>query len=519
MDALVLLVPFLPFLACLIIGIGCALSVLTGEDSEYISADIGVGALGLSFLMASALWVADILGQTHGYFSVGQWLSCDTLDVRINFISTGFNVHLAVVLAFLLWVCGGFAVNNLHQHPGFHRFFFLICLTAAAMQILVLSANMVGTFAGWVISGWCGYFLMGFAYEKPLEVANANRVMITQQMGDLGFLLAIGLCYNWLDNINWARLTSPSAELGIGQATGISLCLAWSAFAKSAQLPFTPWLVRAVKVPVVVSAVIGGVVMVHAGIYLVWLLRSVFEQSPFAMAVLGVVGVMTALYSFTVGLVQTDTKNVLAFAVSAQLGLMFFECALGWWTLVAWHVCAHAIVRSLQLLSMPRFKPSTHPHSNSSFRVKLAQKPWAYTCALQHFWFDPIIDWALVNPLKQMSQDLSYFDSEIIDRLIGAPEPANNTLSTLAEWEAVSAAKFTYESEEFAKANGLIGKLAQGGASFLQIIEERLVFRGLGKDAKHKVRKLGYAANLIERVLFRPRYLVLFMCITFLVAF
>jgi NADH:ubiquinone oxidoreductase subunit 5 (subunit L)/multisubunit Na+/H+ antiporter MnhA subunit len=520
MDALVILIPLLPFAAAVIIGFGVWLGWLVGEASENATADLAVGAVSLSCLMALALLIADLMGKTTGYFSIGQWLGSDTLDIRINFISSGFSVVLSALFALLLLVVSRFAVNYMHREAGFHRFFFVLSLFAAAMLVLVLSGNIVGTFVGWELAGLCSYLLIGYQYEKPVATANATRVFITNRMGDAGFLIGISLCYAWLDNINWARLLSASDELSIGQATGISLCFALAAFAKSAQLPFTPWLARAMEGPTPSSAVFYGAVMVHAGVYLVWLLRPIFEQSPFAMAVLGIVGALTAVYSFVVGLSQTDVKSSLVFATSAQLGLMFLECGLGWWQLVAWHLCAHAIVRGLQFLSAPSLMHDVAGRPNKPLHSALAQKSWAFTASLQRFWLDQITDWALVNPIWQLAQDLSYFDSHIVDRFMGTPEPAVRTLATLAQQEEENiGAKLANDADEFAQGSGLAGKLTQWAAAVMHWFEDRFVLIGVGKGTVHWGRKLGYAANQFELLILRPRYLVLFVCVTFLVAF
>lgn len=520
MDALVIMIPFLPLCAALIIGAGVGLGKLAGEPSENVTADLAVGAASLSCLMAFALLIADWLGKTSGYFSVGQWLGSDTLDIRINFISTGFNVLLSALFALLMVLAGRFAVNYMHREKGFHRFFFVLSLFAAAMQMLVLSGNIVGTFAGWEVAGLCSYLLIGYQYDKPVAVVNATRAFLTNRIGDAGFLIGISLCYAWLDNINWARLLAAKDELSIGQATGISLCFALAAFAKSAQLPFTPWLARAMEGPTPSSVVFYGAVMVHAGVYLVWLLQPIFEQSPFAMAVLGIVGGLTALYSFIVGLSQTDVKSSLVFATSGQLGLMFLECGLGWWQLAAWHLCAHAIVRGLQFLTAPSLMHDVAGRPNKPVTGALAQQPWAFTSSLQRFWLDPITDWALVNPVRQLAQDLSYFDAHIVDRFMGSPEPAIRTLATLAQQEEDSiGANLSSEADEFAQGSGLAGKLMQWAAAVMHWFEDRFVLRGVGKDAVHWGRKLGYAANQFELLILRPRYLVLFVCITFLVAF
>lgn len=518
MDALVILIPLLPLLAAGAIGCGHLAGVLRGEAGEGITADIACGAISLSCLMALALLGGDWLGKNQGFFSVGQWLGSDDLNIRINFITTGLHVRLAALFALLLAIVSRFSIHYLHRETGFHRFFFVLSLFTAAMLLLVLSGNAVGTFIGWEIAGLCSYLLIAYAYQRPVATQNATRVYVTNRIGDAGFIIGISLSYAWLGTINWKQLNAAAGQLTIGEATGISLCFALAAFAKSAQLPFTPWLARAMEGPTPSSAVFYGAVMVHSGVYLVCLLEPVFSQSPFAMAVLGVVGLTTALYSFIVGQTQSDIKSSLSLATSGQLGLMFVECSLGFWQLASWHLCAHAIVRCWLILTAPSLL-------HNLGRIAAQDKPrevsgWLYMVSLQHFWLDQVIDWALVKPIRGLARDLSYFDDHIIDRIIGVPAPAIGTLSSLAQAEEeIVGAKLNNDTDEFARGSGLAGKLTEWAAAVVHWFEDRFVLRGIGKDAIHFGRQLGHAANKFEQIILRPRYLVLFVCITFLVAF
>ena len=182
--------------------------------------------------------------------------------------------------------------------------------------------------------------------KTGMEYANTN-------IGDAGFILGIGASYLYAHTVDWGSLNSVAERLTTPTATVIALCFAVAAFAKSVQLPFTPWLGRAMEGPTPSSAVFYGAVMVHSGVYLVILLEPIFERAPAVMLLMVIVGLITAIYSFVVGLTQTDVKSSLCFATSGQLGLMFLECGLGLWQLASWHLCAHAIVRGYQVLTAP----------------------------------------------------------------------------------------------------------------------------------------------------------------------
>ncbi|MFA5983619.1 MAG: proton-conducting transporter membrane subunit [Methylococcaceae bacterium] len=520
MDALVVLIPLLPLLAAIVIGIGHIFGWLKGEISEAATADIAKGTLLISSLLALALLTGDFLDKNTGYYSIGQWLSSDTLNIRINFISTGFNVVLASLFAVLLCVVSHFSVAYLHREAGYHRFFFILCLFASAMLQLVLSANAVGTFMGWELAGFCSYLLIGYAYNRPNASKNATRVFVTNRIGDAGFILGMGLTYAWTGNVNWAHLNAMASQLPSGQITSIGLCFCIAIFAKSAQIPFTPWLARAIEGPTPSSAIFYGAVMVHAGVYLLILLQPIFEQALLPLILIGVFGLLTAVYSFIVGLTQTDVKNSLIFAVTGQLGLMFLECSLGWWQLASWHLCAHASVRCLQILNAPALMHQVYNSPITPVSASVANNRWLYVAALQRFWLDPLADWALVRPIRRLAHDLAYFDDHVIDRLMGVPKPAINAISSLAQFEQLHNDQTASSlSPQFVRSSGIVGRITQQSASLIHWFENRMVLRGIGKDAIDYGRQLGHVANKIERLLLGPRYLVLFVFITLLVAF
>ena len=475
MDGLVALIPLLPFIAAALIGIGQLSGALRGEASESTTAIIATWAISMSCLLALVLLGADLLNKNTGQLNAGQWLSSDTLSIPVNFITTGFNVRLAALFSVLLVIVMHFSINYMHRETGFHRFFFILSLFASGMLLLVLSGNAVGTFFGWEIAGLCSYLLIAYAYQRPIATINATRFFITSRIGDAGFILGIALSYTWADSINWNDLNAVSAQLSRGEATGIALCFTLAALAKSAQLPFTPWLARAMEEPTPSSAVFYGAIMIHAGVYLVCVLQPVFEQATFAMAVLAVVGGITAVYSVIVGLTQTDVKSSLFFATSGQLGLMFLACGLGFWQLASWHLCAHAVVRCYQFLTAPSLRHTVQGNPVKPLTPFIARLRRAYIASLQYFWLAPITDWSLVRPLQRLAHDLGYFDDHILDPIIGAPASTLRTLLSRTQREE--------------------------------------------KKPETQARKLGHAVNKFEQLILRPRYLVLFVLITLLIVF
>jgi NADH-quinone oxidoreductase subunit L len=103
--------------------------------------------------------------------------------------------------------------------------------------------------------------------------------------------------------------------------------------------------------PTPVSALIHAATMVTAGVYMVARMHPLFSRSPIAMFVVAVVGAVTAFYSATIGLVQTDIKKVLAYSTVSQLGYMFLACGVGAYAAGIFHLMTHAFFKGLLFLA------------------------------------------------------------------------------------------------------------------------------------------------------------------------
>jgi formate hydrogenlyase subunit 3/multisubunit Na+/H+ antiporter MnhD subunit len=519
MTALIILIPLLPFLAAALIGGGHFAGLLDGETSERGTARIALAAMTLSSLLALGFAASEMLGYPAVAFNAGMWFGSGAYRIDLNFTAGGFAVRLAALFAILLLVAMRFAVNYLHREAAYHRFFFVLSLFAAAMLLLVLAGNAVGTFFGWEVAGLCSYLLIAYAYDRPTAAHNATRVFIANRIGDAGFMLGIGLSFAWLGSVDWVDINKQALFLPDGKATALALCFSAAAFAKSAQVPFAPWLGRAMEGPTPSSAAFYGAVMVHAGVFLVLLLRPLFEHAPLAMEMLVLVGTATAVYGWLAGLTQADVKSSLIFAASAQLGLMFLECGLGLWNLAAWHLCAHAVVRGYQMFTAPSLMHIIRDNPAAPVAPAIARQRWAYVVSLQRLWLEQFADWTVVKPTQRLARDLQHFDDRI-GRLIGAPAPAVRALSSLAQWEERKVGSLLDNDDDaFAAGSGLARLVTGWAAAVSQWFEERFVLRGVGEGMVSYGRYLGHAADYIEQLLLQPRYLALFVFITLLAVF
>jgi NADH-quinone oxidoreductase subunit L len=122
------------------------------------------------------------------------------------------------------------------------------------------------------------------------------------------------------------------------------------AIGKSAQIPLYVWLPDAMEGPTPVSALIHAATMVTAGVFMLARLSALYILAPVSMAVVAVVGGVTAFYAATIGLAQNDIKRVLAYSTISQIGYMFLACGVGAFSAGIFHLTTHAFFKALLFL-------------------------------------------------------------------------------------------------------------------------------------------------------------------------
>jgi hypothetical protein len=358
-------------------------------------------------------------------------------------------------------------------------------------------------FVGWELMGLASWLLIGYAFDRPTATLNAQRAFLTNRVGDAGLLLAIILSFLWLGGIDWPTLAAGAARLPTLYLSLIALGFVTAALAKSAQVPFTPWIGRALEGPTPSSAIFYGAVMVHAGVFLLARLAPLLGEAQGVLFLVAVLGALTALYGWLVGYVQTDVKSALLCATLAQVGLMFLAVGLGWFELAAWHAALHALWRAWQFLAAPSYMHMLDGPTPPA-PAWLARRGWLYTAALQRFWLEPLADRLLTLPTRGLARDLRDIDENVVSGLVGMSE-------------AQRAADLLSPYEEVVKGRGLAGGLLAWSADRLDRFERRLVLEGGGGRLGQGLHRLGVWLRFVESLLEQPRYLLVLIMATVVV--
>jgi formate hydrogenlyase subunit 3/multisubunit Na+/H+ antiporter MnhD subunit len=500
---LVALVPALPLFAALLVVLRHLLRGPRGEAGEALTAALSLGAAGLACVVMLALAVHGLLDGTPHTVHLGDWFASGDWHIPLSFTLDALSLGFGSAVAFIALATLQFARRYMHREDGFDRFFAGMNLFAGGMLLVVLAGNAALVFVGWELMGFASWLLIGYAHERPVATVNAQRAFLTNRVGDAGLLLAMALALLWVGSLEWDALAAGSVRLPTLYVSLIALGFTLAALAKSAQVPFTPWIARALEGPTPSSAIFYGAVMVHAGVFLLVRLEPVLVHAPGVLFLIGVLGALTVLVAWLAGYVQSDVKSALLFAGLAQVGLMFVAIGLGWFTLAAWHAALHALWQAWQFLAAPAYMHMLDAPTPPA-PAWLTRHPRLYTAALQRFWLEPLADRLLTQPTRALARDVRAIDENVVSRLVGMSESQR-------------AAELLAPYEEVVKGRGVIGGALAWSADRLDRFEQRLVLQGGGGGIGRGLARLGVWLRFVESLLEQPRYLLLLIMATLVV--
>jgi NADH-quinone oxidoreductase subunit L len=350
---MLLLIPSLPL-------IGFLLNASLGRRvSKTAAGSIACGSILAAFaLSVAAVWQLLALPPESRAIeqSVFSWITSG--DLRVS-----FALRLDPLSALMILVVTGigslihvYSTAYMHDESDseYARYFSYLNLFAAFMLVLVLGSNFLVMFIGWEGVGLCSYLLIGFWFQKKSASDAGKKAFIVNRIGDFGFILGVLLAFVRFGTLDFQEIARSLATLGpetmFGTLSLITLLLFVGAAGKSAQIPLYVWLPDAMEGPTPVSALIHAATMVTAGVYMIGRNAVLFDHAPQTLTVVAVVGVATALFAGTIGLVQNDIKRVLAYSTVSQLGYMFLAMGVGAYAAGIFHLYTHAFFKALLFL-------------------------------------------------------------------------------------------------------------------------------------------------------------------------
>nr|WP_205807373.1 NADH-quinone oxidoreductase subunit L [Micromonospora sp. HNM0581] len=324
----------------------------TGQDAiRRVAAILGVvGATG-SLALAVALLVT-VDGPAE---SSTTWIELGGLTVTLGVRLDGAASLIAVAVTTVAVAVQIYSIGYLrqgspdepdHRYPPYAA---QVNLFTAAMLLVVVSGDLVMLLVGWEVMGLCSYLLIAHDRRLPEAPAAAMKAFLVTRVGDVGFLLGIALFGVSAGSFRIADVLAH--EHSAATRTIACLLLLAGVAGKSAQFPLHTWLPDAMAGPTPISALIHAATMVAAGVYAVTRLWPLFEATPTALTVLGVMASVTLLLGALAATAQDDIKRVLAWSTVSQIGYLTGALAVGSPPAALFHLLTHAAFKALLFLA------------------------------------------------------------------------------------------------------------------------------------------------------------------------
>jgi len=402
---------------------GFILSVLAPKKEALLS-QIAFGTVGLH-LLSTIIFLGYWL--LHGYptLDLKDIVLFRTIDYEF-FIDFSFDMVTATYLfvgAFLTFLVTIYSRYYLHRENGYKRFFNTILFFYLGYNIIIFAGNLETLFIGWEMLGISSFLLIAFYRDRYLPVKNAVKVFSIYRIGDVGLILTMWMSHHLFhENITFLKLNNyelvhehllTHSWIGVF----ISVMILITAAAKSAQLPFSSWLPRAMEGPTPSTAIFYGSLAVHLGVFLLLRTFPFWEQQFSVRILIGALGLATTVITTGIARVQSSIKSQIAYASIAQIGLIFVEVAAGFQTLALIHFAGNAFLRTYQLLVSPsvvsylireqfyNFSPRERS-IESSFPKKIQNG--LYILCVKEWNLDSSMYRYLWNPLKWVGNKLDF---------------------------------------------------------------------------------------------------------------
>ncbi len=408
--------------AILLAVLGIA-SLLGRPLAEPVISAITFWAINLALGLAVAiLIVMATTGVWHVAVELGDWVVIpqEHFHFHLKLVLDSLSMAMATLSLLLCGAVGAFTSRYLHREPGFGRFFVLYAIFALGMVVTSLAGTIEVLFFGWELVGLSSALLVAYFQERPAPSRNGLRVWAVYRIADAAFLTAAVAMHHMTGAGDFEGLMGTGAwpaghaALTAQQAFWVGLLLLFAAAGKSALIPFSGWLPRAMEGPTPSSAIFYGALSVHLGAFLLLRVGPVLELSTALSITVVCVGLLTAVYAAMTSRVQTDIKSALAFASLTQVGIIIAEIGFGLRYIALIHILGHACLRTLQLLRAPSLLHDyhtlenaigSHLHHEPGFWERALPRPlqpWFYRFALERGYMDSQLDEWLVGPLLRI---------------------------------------------------------------------------------------------------------------------
>jgi ech hydrogenase subunit A len=293
-----------------------------------------LGYAGYRAIVYKRFWILPLILLQAALTAYGELVVKPQAGFTFSFHSDELSLIMVLVIGVTGSAIAAYAhsyMKNFHgRHPEIKDrrpfFSFLLFTFIGAMFGLVTSNSLFVLNFFWELTTIISFFLIGYPRNDP-AVKSAFRALGMNLAGSIvmtGAVIWVASTYK-IAGLNGLISFENGALPGLKIAVA---CLILAALIKSAQFPFSSWLLGAMVAPTPVSALLHSSTMVKAGVYLIIRLMPAFKGTVMADAV-ALIGILTFALASAIAMSMRNAKRLLAYSTIANLGLIVACAGVG----------------------------------------------------------------------------------------------------------------------------------------------------------------------------------------------
>ena len=268
---------------------------------------------------------------TYLTFFTGQSGAASEFVLQWGVLADPLAAVVLVTVALVSLFVQVYALSFVRREDSPIRFFCVLLFATFGMMGVVLSTSLFELLFFFGLVTVSTYLMIGHWWQREGATAAAGRALIVSLIGDVALLVGIAYIYFRFSELNIQTLAGQYTG-GKISANGLfimSIIFFVAAAAKSAQFPLHIWLPASAQAPAPAAAQLHSAGAALCGVYLIARMYALFHASPRALALLAIVGGLTALLGVVFALFQDNVKRAIAYTTMAELGLMVLGLGIG----------------------------------------------------------------------------------------------------------------------------------------------------------------------------------------------
>ena len=280
------------------------------------------------------------------------WFYTSNFIVKLGIYIDNTASIMMLVVSLISFLVHLYSSAYMEGDPRYSRYFAFLGLFTFSMNGIVIADSLIMMYIFWELVGLSSYLLIGFWFEKNSAANASKKAFLVNRVGDIGMFIGIMIFFFTIGTFQIEGLVQ-GVKFGAFRyepqlLTIAGLLVFMGAVGKSAQFPLHIWLPDAMEGPTPVSALIHAATMVAAGVYMV--VRIFPLLTPEALAVIAMIGAVTAIMAAIIAITQNDIKRVLAYSTVSQLGYMIMALGVGATQAAFFHLTTHAMFKACLFL-------------------------------------------------------------------------------------------------------------------------------------------------------------------------